>query len=1358
MQYSSKQFCPVCSAALIQKMEEKVGSLFYTTQIDENSLRIDNVNIEISGIFEIPERIYEKTVVQIGDLLFANQTQITKIILPTTVTEIGESIFENCVNLKTVDLPGTIQSIGNKAFKGCTSLTNITLPSSGLSSIGNQIFSGCSSLANITIPASVTNIGTGAFAGCNNLNITVAASNPNYSAQGNILYDKLKTKIIATGKINSSITIPETVTEITPYAFEGNSNLTTVHISNSADIGIHAFANCENLETVYFYSYNVPEIGTSAFTGDNFTVYVPYSKQAAYNVVFQGYLARIESLPITITFVKDGVEINTINTYFGATINTLGNTPIKQGYDFAGWYDNIEYTGIKYELGGLWDTTENLTVYAKWTPKVYYINFTGYGTNSFADKAVTYNESIGELPVVTREGYTFFGWKNEYGNYFSEDDIWTSTSNQTVTADLRANLYIITFNGNGGIPSVGAQTIEYDSVITTLANATREGYTFTGWNTAADGNGQAVIAPYTYTTSDHITLYAQYTKNQYVVMFDKQGGNGGINGVDAVFDEPMPVKTLADAPTKAGCTFQGYYAEANGAGIKYYNADMTSAHNWDIAETATLYAYFTGDEYTVTLDKQGGSGGTDEVIATLGEAMPGGMIKPEKIGYTFIGYYTEINGGGIQYYTADMTSANHWNIASNTVLYAAWEPNKYTVILEKQGGEYNIGSNSVEAIYDAPMPTAVKPEKTGYDFQGYYLDPNDEATKYYDANMQSVKNWNIAEDHKVLYAKWVGKQYTVTLKNDYAPKFYSTLISINTSDIIYLGFVPSSSGSITLKTTHTSGNPYLILYDSDFNSLNEDDNSQGSYDAKITYYVVAGVRYYVGFRAYGSATTIGAVQRSGVSVDEFTPFSEIVATYGESMPTEGVKVQTRAGYTFKGYFDAQEGGANYYSGPNLTSVRDWDKLSDATLYAQCEKTKYRVMLYSYGDYEETNWYVDVAYGDTLPIPNNYDHAPTKNGYEFVGYFSQPNGKGTQYYSMELGYDYYYMSMGTEFGGYYEKMVPCRTWDQYTNTTLYAHWKLLECDYTYENIIYQNGYLDPTTIHVKHGDTKNITAINFEGYVFKYFWYKYNEITESTITVTFELKRSKSEGVIYPVYGFFVVYDPAPCVAAGTLITLADGRQVPVETLTGNERLLVWNLHTGKFDTAPILFIDSDPAKLYKVINLYFSDGTCVKTISEHAFWDIDLNQYVYLREDAAQYIGHWFNKQITKPNGKLSWKKVKLTNVVVQEEYTSAWSPVTYSHLCYYVNGMLSMPGGITGLFNIFDVDARTMKYDQTAMAADIAEYGLFTYEEFAAVVPVSEEVFEAFNGQYLKVAIGKGLISIETLELLVARYGHFFE
>ena len=229
-----------------------------------------------------------------------------------------------------------------------------------------------------------------------------------------------------------------------------------------------------------------------------------------------------------------------------------------------------------------------------------------------------------------------------------------------------------------------------------------------------------------------------------------------------------------------------------------------------------------------------------------------------------------------------------------------------------------------------------------------------------------------------------------------------------------------------------------------------------------------------------------------------------------------------------------------------------------------------------------------------------------------------------------------------------------------------------------------------------------------------------------------------------------------CIAAGTLITLADGTQKAVEDLTGNEMLLVWNLQTGQFDSAPILFIDSDPAAEYSVINLYFSDGTQTKVISEHGFWDHDLNKYVYLDKDAAQYIGHWFNILSTDEDGNRVTEKVQLVNVVIQNEYTVAYSPVTYGHLCYYVNGMLSMPGGIEGLFNIFEADAETMKYDEAQMQADIAQYGLFTYEEFAEIFPISEEVFEAFNGQYLKVAMGKGLIDAEGLQILIERYAEF--
>ena len=105
------------------------------------------------------------------------------------------------------------------------------------------------------------------------------------------------------------------------------------------------------------------------------------------------------------------------------------------------------------------------------------------------------------------------------------------------------------------------------------------------------------------------------------------------------------------------------------------------------------------------------------------------------------------------------------------------------------------------------------------------------------------------------------------------------------------------------------------------------------------------------------------------------------------------------------------------------------------------------------------------------------------------------------------------------------------------------------------------------------------------------------------------------------------------------------------------------------------------------------------------------------------------------------------------QEYSIAWSPVTYGHLCYYVNGMLSMPGNTEGLINIFDVNSEQLAYDTDQMRDDIELYGLYTYEEFNSIMPVSEILFNAFNGQYLKVAIGKGIIDWERIKDLISRY-----
>ena len=223
-----------------------------------------------------------------------------------------------------------------------------------------------------------------------------------------------------------------------------------------------------------------------------------------------------------------------------------------------------------------------------------------------------------------------------------------------------------------------------------------------------------------------------------------------------------------------------------------------------------------------------------------------------------------------------------------------------------------------------------------------------------------------------------------------------------------------------------------------------------------------------------------------------------------------------------------------------------------------------------------------------------------------------------------------------------------------------------------------------------------------------------------------------------------------CITADTLITLADGSQVRVDSLKGDELLLVWNLETGKYEAAPIVFVDSDAEMEYEIIHLYFSDGSDVKVISEHGFFDLDLGKYVYMdATNYADYIGHRFVAEGDMTANQ--WNIVTLDEVIIETEVTTAWSPVTFQHLCYYTNGVLSMPGGIEGLFNIFEVDTETMTYDAQQMQKDIDTYGLFTLEDFGGMI--TEDAFNAFNGAYLKVAMGKGLLTWEDIAYMAERY-----
>jgi len=228
-----------------------------------------------------------------------------------------------------------------------------------------------------------------------------------------------------------------------------------------------------------------------------------------------------------------------------------------------------------------------------------------------------------------------------------------------------------------------------------------------------------------------------------------------------------------------------------------------------------------------------------------------------------------------------------------------------------------------------------------------------------------------------------------------------------------------------------------------------------------------------------------------------------------------------------------------------------------------------------------------------------------------------------------------------------------------------------------------------------------------------------------------------------------VHSDNSCIAAGSMITLADGTRKKVEELSDTDHLLVYDHENGAFVSAPILFVERDGWKEYHVIYLVFSNGQTTRIIDEHAFFDLDLNKYVYIdRSSYSEYVGHSFAVYNEATD---SIEQRILEDAYIQVEYTGCYSLITQYHMNYFVDGLFSLPGGIDGMFNIFEY-GENLAYDSEKMQADIEEYGLYTYEDFAEYVPY--ELFEGmFPAKYFKVAVGKGLITYEEILARIEKY-----
>lgn len=147
---------------------------------------------------------------------------------------------------------------------------------------------------------------------------------------------------------------------------------------------------------------------------------------------------------------------------------------------------------------------------------------------------------------------------------------------------------------------------------------------------------------------------------------------------------PMPTVT---PPTRVGYTFAGYYTGENGQGTKYYNADGTSAINWNLSTDLTLFAHWIANNYTIIYDGNGALGGSMS-------STPCTYDVPQKLNantftrgdYPFLGWSLDKNAIAPTYQdgatVVNLTAVNNENLK----LYAIWALPEYSLTCEIEGG------------------------------------------------------------------------------------------------------------------------------------------------------------------------------------------------------------------------------------------------------------------------------------------------------------------------------------------------------------------------------------------------------------------------------------------------------------------------------------------------------------------------------------------------------------------------------------------------------------------------------------------------------------------------------------------------
>ncbi|GGI15294.1 hypothetical protein GCM10007377_15180 [Galliscardovia ingluviei] len=433
------------------------------------------------------------------------------------------------------------------------------------------------------------------------------------------------------------------------------------------------------------------------------------------------------------------------------TVSENGFT--RKGYTFTGWATKpADGTTVKPQskvtlpAGGM-------TLYAQWQANPSSLTYDPDGgegdfppVNGHVDDKITVTST-----PPTRKGYSFTGWKD--CTTASSTTIYHANSPLTLPDGgirlcaqwyaLPARLVYMHNGGNGMMPATTGHT---DSDVRVAdSQFTRNGYTFTGWNTKADGTGTPVAVNSTFRLhiGDSI-VYAQWKANPAQLILNPNGGVGDtatLNGVTG-----GQVSTTGHVPTRAGYTLTGWNTSKDGNGVGHAPETEYTLP----AGTTTWFAQWTANKAIVSYNANGGAGIMSDVETITDATVTVAKNGFERKGYSFTGWALTPQGT-VAYQPQDALKVSRQPL----VLYAMWAANPSRITYNLKGGD-SVIPNTVGKVDETVHVTDKTPTRKGYSFNGWkdckantVYQPNSEITLH-DGGVALCAEWS-ANPSQVTY-------------------------------------------------------------------------------------------------------------------------------------------------------------------------------------------------------------------------------------------------------------------------------------------------------------------------------------------------------------------------------------------------------------------------------------------------------------------------------------------------------------------------------------------------------------------------------------------------------------------------------